>query len=420
MSKVKSYEIPKKLIWEAYQRVRQNKGSSGVDGVSIERFESNLKANLYKLWNRMSSGSYVPPPVKMVEIPKKAGGTRPLGIPTVADRIAQMVVTLTLTESLDPHFDTDSYGYRPNKSAINAVMKARERCWKKKWAVDIDIKGFFDNLDHELLLKALAKHTNCKWIILYVTRWLKAPVQQPDGTRTLRTKGTPQGGVVSPVLANLFMHYAFDKWMRREHPSVDFERYADDIVVHCNSKEEAYRIKLAIAERLEKCKLSLNETKSKIVFCGVSKHSYSEKSLNFLGFTFRRRKVMSKEGKFFTGFVPAVSKEAKKAIRSKIKSWNIKWRMNDTLKDIAELINPILRGWYNYYGKFYRSELDRVIKRVEICLRGWARNKFRTRCGFQRKIHIRRYLGQVRKYRPYLFEHWRYGIGSPIQIARAV
>ena len=216
------------------------------------------------------------------------------------------------------------------------------------------------------------------------------------------------------------MHYAFDKWMRRKYPCVEFERYADDILVHCHSKEEAYKIKSAIAERLGKCKLSLNEAKSKIVFCGVSANVYPEMALNFLGFTFRRRKVISKEGKCFTGFVLAVSKEAKKLIRSKITSWNIKRRMEETLKDIAEQINPILRGWYNYYGKFYRSELNRVLSKIETCLRGWARNKFRTRNGHKRKVQIRRYLGQVRKYHPYLFEHWKYGVGSPIKIARAV
>lgn len=417
---MKSFEIPKKLVWEAYQRVKQNKGSSGVDGVSIEKFENNLKANLYKLWNRLSSGSYYPPPVKMVEIPKKCGGKRALGIPTIADRIAQMVVTLVLTKSLEPHFDEDSFGYRPNKSAIDAVIKARDRCWKKKWAIDVDVKGFFDNIDHELLQKALMKHTGEKWIVLYVKRWLKALVQQPNGINTLRTKGTPQGGVVSPLLANLFMHYAFDKWMRREYRHVEFERYADDILVHCCSKQEAHKIKSAISTRLEKCKLSLNEEKSKIVFCGVTGDAHSEKSLDFLGFTFRRRKVMTKKGKVMTGFMPAISKEAKKAVRRKIKSWKIKWRMQDTLEEVAELINPALRGWYNYYGKFYRSELDRVITKVEISLKGWVKNKYRRKNGYLKKVQTSKYLGKVRSYRPYLFEHWRYGLGSAIQVARAV
>lgn len=410
MDKGKSLVIPKNLVWEAYLKVKRNKGSAGVDEVSIVQFETNLKSNLYKLWNRMSSGSYFPPPVKLVEIPKKNGSMRTLGIPTVADRIAQMVVTIALNGEIEPSFDVDSYGYRPCKSALDAVAKARERCWKHQWAIDVDIKGFFDNLDHELLIKALHKHTKEKWMLLYIKRWLKASAQQPDGTIITRSKGTPQGGVISPLLANLFMHYAFDKWMRTHHPQVLFERYADDILVHCKTKAEAQRIKLAITGRLSECKLSLNEDKSKIIFCGVSaKENYAVKSFDFLGFTFRRRKAMSRENKGFTGFLPAVSKDAKKKIGEKIKR-----RTSETLQEISNQINPILRGWYNYYGKFYHSELNKVIERVEISLRNWVRSKFKTKNSYLPKIKVRKYLGRVRCFKPNLFEHWKFGLGSPI------
>ena len=220
LDKTKPFTVPKALVWKAFQHVKANQGSSGVDKQSIEQFEQNLSKNLYKIWNRMSSGTYFPPAVKGVEIPKKQGGTRLLGVPTVSDRIAQMVVKLVLEPKVEPHFCTDSYGYRPDKSAIDAVAITRQRCWKYKWLLEFDIRGLFDNIDHELLMKAVKKHVDTNWIILYIERWLTAPMQMPDGKIINRTCGTPQGGVVSPILSNLFLHYVFDVWMCRNYNKI--------------------------------------------------------------------------------------------------------------------------------------------------------------------------------------------------------
>ena len=267
MSEAKPFEISKQLVWKAYQRVKANRGAAGVDGESLKAFEQDLKNNLYKVWNRMSSGSYIPPPVRLVEIPKDNGGTRPLGIPTVADRVAQTVVKMVFEPLVEPVFHEDSYGYRPGKSAIDAVSVARRRCWKSDWVIDVDIKGFFDSIPHDLVERAVVRHTDQPWVRLYVGRWLRAPVQRPDGTVEARTKGTPQGGVISPLLANLFLHYAFDAWMQRNHPSVSFERYADDAVVHCRSETEARMVLEAIRGRFAQCGLELHPTKTRIVYC---------------------------------------------------------------------------------------------------------------------------------------------------------
>lgn len=228
MDETKSYEISKHVVLEAFKRVKANKGAAGIDGEVLETFEGNLKNNLYKIWNRMSSGSYFPPAVKAVEIAKKNGGTRMLGVPTVADRVAQMVAKIYFEPRVEPYFHPDSYGYRPGKSAVDALKVTRQRCWKYDWVLEFDIKGLFDNIDHEVLMKAVCKHTDNPWVILYIERWLKAPFQMPDGTAQERTKGTPQGGVISPILANLFLHYAFDKWMEKHHRNKPFARYADD------------------------------------------------------------------------------------------------------------------------------------------------------------------------------------------------
>ncbi len=313
MDTAKPYCISKQIVWNAYERVKANKGAAGVDEESIEEFEKNLKDNLYKLWNRMSSGSYFPPPVRIVEIPKSDGKMRKLGIPTVSDRIAQMVVKLYLEPVIDPHFHPDSYGYRPGKSAIAAVGAARERCWRYDYVIDLDIKGFFDNLDHELVMKAVRKHTDSKWVLLYIERWLKAPAQDGEGKLIHRTTGTPQGGVISPLLANLFLHYAFDEWMKRNYPQNPFERYADDGVVHCKTEAEANELRKAIEERLANCKLELHPEKTKIVYCKDDdrrKRCPNEK-FDFLGYTFRARRSKNRWGKHFINFTPAVSNKAK-------------------------------------------------------------------------------------------------------------
>ncbi len=263
----KPFVIPKVLIWAAYKRVKANRGGAGVDGVTLEIFEKDREDNLYKVWNRMSSGSYFPPPVRLVEIPKGDGGLRPLGIPTVSDRIAQTAVRMALEPFVEPVFHEDSYAYRPGKSALDAVATARQRCWRYDWVVDLDVKSFFDTIPHDLIMRAVRHHTDRRWVHLYIERWLQAPLQRPDGTLESRTRGTPQGSAISPLLANLFMHYAFDAWMKRTHPTVPFERYADDALIHCRSLSESESILAAVRDRLGKCGLELHSEKTRIVYC---------------------------------------------------------------------------------------------------------------------------------------------------------
>ena len=309
MDKTKPYEISKTVVWEAYKRVKANNGAAGIDDESISRFEENLKNNLYKIWNRMSSGSYFPPPVKAVEIPKKNGGKRMLGIPTVSDRIAQMTVKIYFEPLVEPHFHPDSYGYRPSKSQIEAIGITRQRCWKYNWVLEFDIKGLFDNIDHELLMKAVRKHTESKWIITYIERWLKAPFQTKEGNIIERKSGTPQGGVISPVLANLFLHYVFDKWMDINFPQNPWARYADDAVAHCKTKEDAENLLGKLIQRLNECKLELHPDKTRIVYCKDDdrKENHEEIKFDFLGYTFRPRLSKNKYGKFFVNFTPGVT-----------------------------------------------------------------------------------------------------------------
>jgi len=309
LSKAKSFEISKHVVLEAWKRVKANKGAAGVDSELISDFEENLKDNLYKIWNRMSSGSYFPPPVKTVAIPKKAGGERILGIPTVSDRVAQMVAKIYFEPFVEPYFHEDSYGYRPEKSAIQAVAVTRKRCWRYNWLLEFDIKGLFDNIEHDLLMKAVKHHTRNKWILLYIERWLKTPFQQKDGTLVERTKGTPQGGVISPVLANLFLHYVFDKWMERNYPRNPFCRYADDGITHCRTEAEAKLLLKALDARFKECGLELHPEKTKIVYCKDDDRvgDYPNISFDFLSYTFRPRRAKNRYGKFFVSFLPGVS-----------------------------------------------------------------------------------------------------------------
>src|SRR5215210_4116284 len=308
LAATKPFDIPKLWVAKAFQAVKANGGAAGVDGVSLEVFERSLEDNLYKLWNRMASGSYVPPPVKAVIIPKKDGGERGLGVPTVADRVAQMVVKMAFEPNVEPVFLADSYGDRPGKSALDAVRVTRERCWRYDWVLEFDIKGLFDNIDHELLLRAVNKHTECKWVRLYIARWLKAPLQRADGTIVDRTQGTPQGGVCSPVLANLFMHYAFDAWMQRNYREVPWCRYADDGLIHCKTEAQAQALKAELAVRLAECGLELHPAKTRIVYCkdGSRKGQYPNTQFDFLGYTFRARVVKNrKRNSLFVNFTPA-------------------------------------------------------------------------------------------------------------------
>ena len=402
----KSFEISKHLIVEAWEKVRANGGAPGVDAVSISDFGSDVRNNLYKLWNRMSAGSYLPAPVRAVEIPKDHGaGVRTLGVPVLADRVAQTAVARLLEEKLEPIFHPDSYGYRPGRSAHDALVHTRRRCWKQNWVLDLDIQAFFDSVPHDLLLKAVAHHTDERWVLLYIGRWLTAPMQMPDGTLVAREKGTPQGSPISPLLANLFMHYAFDTWMVREFPGCPFERYADDIVAHCDSEDQARILQAAIAERLQTLGLRLHPEKTKIAFCkdanrsGEAEHT----SFDFLGYTFRARLARGRRG-FFASFAPAISTKAKKAVGQKIRAWHLNRRSGTDLSGLAAEINPQLRGWIGYYGAFYRSELYSLAWRVDQHLLRWAMQKFKRLRGKIAKASA--WLDTVRRHVPRLFAHW--------------
>ena len=412
MPEAKPFAISKQLVWDAYQRVRANRGAAGVDGESLAAFETDLKGNLYKIWNRMSSGSYCPPPVRRVEIPKESGGVRPLGIPTVGDRVAQTVVKMALEPMVEPVFHPDSYGYRPGKSALDAVSVARKRCWDADWVIDLDIKDFFGSMPHDLIERAVAHHTDLAWIRLYVGRWLRAPIQREDGTLEQPTRGTPQGGVASPLLANLFMHYAFDAWMRRTFPSVPFERFADDALVHCRSKRQAEAVLVAICDRLRQCGLELHPTKTRIVYCMDSdrRGPHEHTSFDFLGFSFHPRRAKNRWGKFFVSFLPAISAKAAKSLRATIRTWKLaSTRNNQRLEDLADAINPVVRGWMNYYGRFYRSQLVQVLRHLNEVLGAWVRWKYHHRYKRRERASMH-WLGRIARRDPTLFAHWQYGV----------
>lgn len=409
-TKPKPFEISKQSVWQAYQQVKANRGGCGVDQVSLEVFEEHLQDNLYKIWNRMSSGCYVPPPVRRVDIEKADGGTRPLGIPTVGDRIAQMVVKRELDPKLEPIFHAWSYGYRPGRSALNAVGMARKHCWRRSWVLDLDIKGFFDSIDHELLLKAVRKHTDCRWHVLYIERWLKACVLHPDGHLEERTRGTPQGGVISPLLANLFLHYAFDVWMQRHWPYVWFERYADDVICHCETELQAQRLRESLRERLEVCGLTLHPTKTQIVYCKDDQRqgTYENTRFEYLGFEFRGRMAAGCNGVRFIGFSPAISPVKAKRIRDRLRQMVGPRQYGWSLRGLAQYLNSYLCGWWNYYGRFFRSELVRRVGRFpDARLMHWARRKYKglrdsCRQGWS-------WLHRVKRSQPSLFAHWSCG-----------
>ena len=411
----KPYQISKHLVWEAYQRVKANKGAAGVDGESLQAFEAKLKDNLYKLWNRLSSGSYFPPPVKGVSIPKKSGGVRMLGIPTVADRIAQSVVKMVLEPILEPVFHEDSYGYRPGRSAHDAIAVVRKRNWEYNWVVEFDIKGLFDNIDHELLLRALRKHCQTPWVLLYVERWLKAPMETPEGVLIERTKGTPQGGVVSPLLANLFLHYAFDRWVSENLPGVPFCRYSDDGVLHCKSKAQAEMVIQKLGNRFRECGLELHPDKTQIVYCWDSnrKEEHPVNQFTFLGFTFCSRGAKKKDGTYFMGFLPGVSRDALRHMRQTIRRWKLQLKNSLELEDLSEKFNPILRGWQNYYTRFYGSAMSPVWQHVNYYLVHWMMRKYKQLSGH--KTRASRKLRLLAEENPNLFAHWKAGYTSTVR-----
>lgn len=398
---------------QAYKLVKANAGAAGVDKQSLEDFEKNLKDNLYKMWNRMSSGSYFPPPVKAVPIPKRSGGERILGIPTVSDRIAQMVIKLIFEPCVEPYFLTDSYGYRPNKSALDAIGVTRQRCWYYSWLLEYDIKGLFDNLDHQLLMKAVKKHTDNKYVLLYIERWLTTPMQMPDGSLQEKTRGVMQGGVISPVLSNLFLHYVFDVWMKRHYPNTPWCRYADDGLAHCETEEEAKQLLAELTNRFKECGLELHPNKTKIVYCkdGSRRKDYPNKSFDFLGYTFRARPCKNKKrDSMFMNFTPAVSKEALKSMRANIRKYDLRNRTDLSLSDIARWYNPILQGWLNYYGKYSRSSLYPVWRHCNKTLVAWAMRKYKP---FKnRKTRASMFMERISREQPHLFVHWRAGIAG--------
>lgn len=410
MKKAKPFAISKQAVWEAWKRVKANQGAPGIDDETIAEFEVNLTDNLYRLWNRLSSGSYFPPPVKVVELPKKSGGQRRLGIPTVSDRLAQMVVKLALEPVLEPHFHADSYGYRPGKSALEAVGMTRERCWRYDWLVDFDIQAAFDSIDHSLLLKALRKHTDCKWILLYIERWLTVPFQHSDGRVEQRTAGLPQGGVLSPLLMNLFLHYTLDRWLQTHYPHHPFARYADDAVVHCRTEQEAQQLQTALAARLAACKLTLHPEKTRVVYCRDSNRTERSRHerFEFLGYTFQPRTARNRRGELFLSFSPAMSKTALKKIRQEIRyHWHLQRRVDKRLDDLARMFNPVIRGWYTYYGAYHQSALARLTESLNSALVKWVMHKYTRFKGH--KIRAKRWLAALANREPRLFAHWEVG-----------
>ena len=410
METTKPFKISKHAVMRAWELVKANDGVEGVDGETIEQFESKLKGNLYKLWNRLSSGSYFPPPTRTVAIPKKDGGERKLGIPSVSDRVAQTVAKLSFEPLVEPYFLGDSYGYRPGKSAHQALAVTRERCWRYDWVLEFDIRGLFDNIDHHLLMKAVKRHTDNPWLLLYIERWITAPVQQSDGSVVARVRGVPQGGVISPVLSNLFMHYAFDAWMDREYPDSPWCRYADDGLAHCRTLAQAEQLRAALEKRLQDCGLEMHPVKTKIVYCKDAdrRGTYPITGFDFLGYTFRARRSKNRWGKYFINFSPAMSNSAGKAIRQEVRSWQMPKRSDKSIEDLSLMFGTKIQGWINYYGRFYRSQMYMTLRHINSKLVWWAMRKFK-----KLKRHRRRaehWLGRVAKNFPSMFPHWRMGL----------
>ncbi len=410
-NETKSVPISKEQIWLAYKKVKSNQGSAGVDGISMEEFDAERSKHLYKLWNRMASGSYFPPAVKEVEIPKKDGKVRKLGIPTIADRVAQMVVKDYLEARFEKIFSPNSYGYRPDKSAHQALEKVRQNCRKTDWVIDLDIKGFFDNIDHDRLMLAVQKHVPEKWCLLYIQRWLTMPVQIKSGELIQKQgKGTPQGGVISPLLANLFLHYAMDKWLEQNHPKVEFVRYADDAILHCRTKAEAEQTLEALDQRMKACGLELHPEKTKLVYCRDYRRqdTYETVKFDFLGYSFQPRSTKSKQtGKLFLGFDCAISISSKKRIADKLEELEIDRLNFNSIVGVALYLEPLIRGWINYYGKFRITELKPVFLLLRQRLVWWARKRYKRYKTNMIKAY--RWMDRVQKQFPNLFYHWRYG-----------
>ncbi|MGE4434655.1 MAG: group II intron reverse transcriptase/maturase [Bacteroidales bacterium] len=410
-NETKSVPVSKQQVWLAYKKVRSNAGSAGIDQVSMDEYDAHRSDHLYKLWNRMASGSYFPAPVKEVEIPKKDGKMRKLGIPTISDRVAQMVVKDYLEPRFEQLFSPHSYGYRPGKNAHQALSAVRENVRMLDWVIDLDIKGFFDTIDHGKLMLALKKHVSEKWCLMYIERWLQTPVQTKTGELVERQgKGTPQGGVISPLLANLFLHYAMDKWLEQTHSAVRYVRYADDAVLHCKSKVQADYVLRYVRKRMKQCGLELHPEKTRLVYCKDYRRQEQHESVkfDFLGYSFQPRTAKSKrDGSLYLGYDCAISIRSKKRIAATMKTLDIEHLTHKSIVGVAQFLEPYIRGWVNYYGKFRLWEMNPLFQLLRRRLVMWARKRYKRYKTSVNRAY--RWLERVKDQFPTLFYQWRLG-----------
>ncbi len=403
----KTIPVTRSMVDSAYQKVKKGGKSAGVDGISMKEFAEKEEKNLYKIWNRLTSGSYYPPAVRRVEIPKSPGKTRSLGIPTVGDRVAQMVVKEEIEPKLEGEFLENTYGYIKGKGALEAVGKVRENVWKKSWVIDLDIEKFFDSVDHELLMKVLSRHVEPKWLKMYISRWLKSGVINTKGEREETKVGVPQGGVISPLLSNIFIHYVVDKWMEKHYPEVVMVRYSDDVIIHCETKEEAEEVLSSLTERLRRCKLKINEEKTKIIYCKSSRNrnNDSEVSFDFLGYTFKPM-TKCKNGKLFLGYDCEISKKSRKKVIREIRKLRIERKTGKNLSTISREINPKVQGWINYYGRYGRNGLRSIVMKLDKRLLKWVLNRYKSLKRSVKKGY--KLLGKLKECRGIIPAHWKY------------
>lgn len=406
----RTQRISKEQVWHAWLKIRQGGKGMGIDHVSISEIDRNPSKYLYPLWNRLSSGSYFPVAVKEVCIPKSNGKLRSLGIPTICDRVAQEVIRAELEVILEPLFLPSSFGSRPGKSAYDALTQCAANCWSRWYVVDVDIQGFFDNIDHKLLMDILRKYTTQSHILLYCERWLKAPVSRVDGSLdTSRFKGTPQGGVISPLLSNLFLHEVFDLWMQQHHSHMVYERYCDDIVIHTRSMEQSRFIFDRLSERLSSYGLTMNQEKSKITYCYRTSRFYKEDrtvpvSFDFLGFTFKPRLCKREDGERFWGFGGSISSRNVQRAIGLLKT-RLRWRLSQSIQVLSDWMTPLLYGWLHYYGHFGLARLSRLFRLINYQLVKWIQRKY----GLLSYRKAKQRLRNICKSYPNLFIHWKYG-----------
>jgi RNA-directed DNA polymerase len=406
----KSVPITKEMVWEAYKKVKSNGGSAGIDHQSLSEFDKVRSKGLYKIWNRLASGSYLAPKIKRVTIPKGKGKTRPLGIPTVGDRVAQQVVKSYIEPRFEAIFADNSYGYRPKKSAHSAIKEVQQNVLKYSWVLDLDIKEFFENVSHELLMKALRKHVSEQWVLMYIQRWLEAPVQLEDGSIKEPTgKGTPQGGVISPLLANLYLHYCVDKWLEKHYPEIKMVRYADDLIIHCGSYAIATQILSTLTARLTACGLTAHPEKTKIVYCKKDKRNLEgyPVQFDFLGFSFQPIRYKLKTGGSFLQFDCKMSRKSKVRITEELKKSEFHRKSQWSIQGIANLLNPKIRGWIQYYGKISKRSLKPVFYYLHQRIIRWILNKYKSFKGS--KVKAIAWLRAIGKSYPNLFYHWELG-----------